>query len=320
MSDLDYLVTASSLERAQSVLAEQGYVLKKQTAEEFAFWIPSAEPGPDTQIFSVATPFAIELHLSVWNSSFTEFHVEVPPALTRCVRIRRFKGDEYRALPEPEAFLVQVLHAFRHLMQGCLRPSLLLELAHFLTERKHDLRLWRGVGELVQFNLILPEMIGFLARMAGQILATPIPEPVVPWAEQVHPAAQFWIEQYARNWFIESVSYTGLSMFPPTKLLLFLKEIYIRDIPLQVNLKRRALYPWGGFRRAARASKSSSQTRLRGAGQPIAWIASRVVYHATTTARYWCELPRWRSKTRTIAAVTGQNVNGSTYLNGRLST
>jgi len=325
MSDLDYLVTASSLPRAQSVLAEQGYVLKKQTAEEFAFWIPSPEPVRDSQLFHAATPFAIELHLSIWNSSFTEFHVDVPYISTSGGQIRRFGGDEYRALRDPEAFLVQVLHAFRHLMQGCVRPSLLLELAQFLRGRKHDVRFWRRVGELAQSDSMLPEMIGFLARIARQIFETPIPEPVVPWAEQVHPAAQFWIQQYARNFVIESVSYTGLSAFPPTKLLLFLKEIYIRDTPLQVNLKRRALYPWRGFRRAAQATKSSRQTKLRGTSQQVRWIASRVVYHATTTARYWCEFPRWRSKTRTIAAVTGtagtgQNINASTYLNGRLST
>jgi hypothetical protein len=325
MSDLDYLVTASSLERAQRVLSEQGYVLKSQTGEEFAFWIPSPEPGRDTQLFSAATPFAIELHLSIWNSSFTEFHVDVPPMATNCVQIRRFNGDEYRALHDPEAFLLQVLHAFRHHMQGDLRPSWLLELARFLRGREHDVPFWRRVGELVQFDFLLPEMIGFIARMANQIFEAPIPEPVVPRAEQVHPAAQFWIEQYARNWLIESVSYPRLSMFPPTKLLLFLKEIYVRDAPLQVKLKRRVLYPWRGFRRAAQSSKSSRQTKLRGASQQITWIASRLVYHATTTARYWCELPRWRSKTRTLLAVTstagsGRNINESTCLNGRLST
>jgi len=324
MSDLDYLVTASSLEPAQRVLAERGYVLKKQTAEEFAFWIPSAESAWDAQLFSAATPFAIELHLSVWNSSFRDFHVDVPTISTRRVQIRRFNGGEYRALPDPEAFLVQVLHAFRHLMDRCLKPSWLLELSQFLIGRRHDVPFWSSVGELVQFDVMLPEVIGFIARMARQVLETPIPEPVVPWAEKVHPAAQFWIKQYARNWLVENGSYNGLTMFPPTKVALFLKDIYTRDARVQTNLNRRALFPWGGLRHVA-PSTWSSQTKLRAARQKITWIASRLVYHTTTTARYWCELPRWRSRIRTIATVTStagtdQTLNGSTYLNGRLST
>lgn len=324
MSDLDYLVTASSLERAQRILAEQGYVLKKQTAEEFAFWIPSAECAWDAQVFSVATPFAIELHLSVWNSSFRDFHIDVPAISARRVQIRRFNGNEYRALPDPEAFLVQVLHAFRHLMDRCVKPSWLLELSQFLIGRRHDVPFWRRVGELVQLDVMLPEVIGFIVRMASQVLETPIPEPVVPWTEHVHPAAQFWIKQYARNWLVESGSYNGLTMFPPTKVALFLKDIYTRDTRVQANLNRRALFPWGGLQHVA-PSKWSSQTKLRTARQKIRWIASRLVYHATTTARYWRELPRWRSRIRTIAAVNGtagtdQTLDGSTYLNGRLST
>lgn len=324
MSDLDYLVTASSLPRAQRVLAEQGYILKKQTAEEFAFWIPSAESAWDAQLFSSATPFAIELHLSVWNSSFPDFYLDVPTASARSVQIRRFNGDEYRALPDPEAFLVQVLHTFRHLMDRCLRPSWLLELSQFLIGREHDVPFWRNVGELVQSDVMLPELIGFIARMSSQVLDTPIPEPIVPWAEKVHPAAQFWIKQYARNWLVENGSYNGLTLFPPTKVALFLKDIYTRDARVQTNLKRRALYPWGGLRHVA-PSKRWGQAKLRAAGQKITWIASRLVYHATTTARYWCELPRWRSRIRATAVVTStagtdQTSNGSKYLNGRLST
>jgi hypothetical protein len=325
MSDLDYLITASSLQRAQRVLAERGYVLKKQTAEEFAFWIPSAEPVRDIQIFSVTIPFAIELHLSVWNSSFRDFYLDASTISANRVQIRRFQGGEYRALRDPEGFLVQVLHAFRHLMDGCLKPSWLLELSQFLRGRKHDEPFWRRVGELVPIDFMVPEMIGFIARMASQMFETPIPEPVVPWAEQVHPAAQFWIKQYARNWFIESGAYNGLTMFPPTKLSLFLKEIYGQDARHQAHRKRRALYPWQGLRHVAKPSKWSSRTKLGGAGQRLQWIASRLVYHATTGARYWCELPRWRSKTRRTAVATsragaGQNINRSRYPNGRLPT
>lgn len=303
MSDLDYLVTAGSMPRAQGVLAEQGYVLKKQTAEEFAFWIPSAEPAWEAPLFSVATPFAIELHLSVWNSSFRDFHLNVPAISAGRVQIRRFDGREYRALPDPEAFLVQVLHAFRHLMDRCLRPSWLLELSQFLRRRKHDVPFWMRVGELVELDVMLPEVIGFMARMANQIFETPIPEPVVPWTEQVHPAAQFWIKQYGRNWLIENGSYNGLTMFPPTKVALFLKDIYTRDTRVQASLNRRALYPWGGLRHVAQPAKWSSQTKRGAATQQIRWIASRLVFHATTTARYWCELPRWRSKIRAIGGV-----------------
>jgi len=325
MSDLDYLITASSLQRAQRVLAERSYVLKKRTADEFAFWIPSAEPGRDTQLFSAATPFAIELHLSVWNSSFPDFCLDVSTISASRVQIRRFQGGEYRALRDPEAFLVQVLHAFRHLMDGCLRPSWLLELSQFLRGRKHDEPFWRRVGELVSFDFMLPEMIGFVARMASQVFETPIPEPVVPWAAPVHPAAQLWIERYARIWFIESGAYSGLTIFPPNKLSLFLKEIYTRDARLQAHSRRRALYPWQGLRHVAQSSKWSGQTKLRWAGERMEWMASRLLYHATTGARYWYELPRWRAKTRGAVVAPGSagaapKLNRSTYPNGRLST
>jgi putative nucleotidyltransferase-like protein len=321
LSDLDYFISASCLDRAQRILAEHGYVLKKQTAEEFAYWIPSTEPTREDQQYSAATPLAIELHLSLWNSSYSELPLICPPI---SIQVRKYKGSEYCGLSDPEIFLFQISHAFRHLMRGSVRPSWLLEIARFSTRRRQDARLWEEIARLAASDDILGEMMGLIASMAAQVFEMPVPEALMPWREQVAGPARIWMERYAREWLIDSVCANGFSIFPRNKLLLFLKEGYIRDAGLRLQSKRSSLYPWAGLSHLLERSRGQRVTEFAAISKRWRWLVSRLRYHAGANVRYGCELPRWRW-VRRRGEFDGierrrSGTPAATYLNGRLPT
>lgn len=323
LSDLDYFIGESCLHRAQRILAGHGYVLKKQTAEEFAFWIPSAEPTREDQQYSAASPFAIELHLSLWNSSYCELPALSLP-ISMEIQVRNYKGSEYCGLSDPEIFLFQISHAFRHLMRGSVRPSWLLEIARLSARRRQDARFWADIARLAASDDILGEMMGLIASMAAQVFEMPLPEALMPWRERVARPARMWMERYAREWLIDSVCSNGFSAFPRNKLLLFLKEGYIRDAGPRLQSKRSSLYPWAGLSHLFERSRGQRVTRFAAIRKRWRWLASRLRYHAGANVRYGCELPRWRWACRR-GEFDGMERKRSgtpaaTYLNGRLPT
>ena len=322
LSDLDYLVAKNSLERAQQILAEFGFVLKKQTGEEFAFWIPCAEPTRSTDQYSQGAPFMVELHLSVWNQCLCEAPVSLPESSLGNATLRRRNGYSFRVLPEEEAFLAQVLHAFRHLMQGSVRLSWLLELGLFFKQRKDDSALWRKVEQLVQFDAILPEIVGFTAHLAAETFEGPLPDAVIPWIKQIRPAARLWIQHFSRSWLLESFPGYGINFFRRSKLLLFLKEQYIPDAETRIKVRRRSLYPWPGLERLGRPSKKPDISAVESVGQKSGWLVSRLLYHAGTDLRYWWELSRWRRMSQSAGQLSDPAAEQppSTYAHGRLST
>ena len=317
LSDLDYLIAKDSLAQARQILPEFGFVLKKQTGEEFAFWIPSAEPTRSSDQYSDRAPFMVELHLSVWNQCLCETPVNLPEISFRCAS-RNWNGFSFRALPDEEAFLAQVLHAFRHLMQGSVRLSWLLELGQFLQQRKNDSALWTKLEQLVQFDPILPEIVGFTARLVTEMFGVPLPAPFAPWVETIRPAAHLWIQHFSRSWLLESFPGYGINFFPRAKLLLFLKEQYIPDRETQDKVRRRSLYPWPGLERLGRPSKKVEVTAVESVKEKSGWLASRLLYHAGTDLRYWWELPQWRRMNEAEHPLPSPNGTqpASTYTHG----
>lgn len=296
-SDLDYLIAASSLDRARQILTEQGYVLRRQTGEEFAFWIPSAEPSTYSAQYDPEAPFMIELHGAVWDHGINE----VPTAMRSIsfvrMTLREWDGAVFHALPDGEIFLGQILHAFRHFMLGDVRPSWLFEIGFFLKNHREDSAFWSEIERLVQSNAMTGEIVRIITGLVATLF-DPTRSAVPLWFEQMSPTTRQWLNTYGRNLVLEGCPGYGPRLLPKTKLLIFLMEQYIPDGQSRLGLRWRSLLPVPGLRALAKPPKKPDSTLLKIVAEKSSWLASRLVYHAGANLRYLLELPRWRRMNR----------------------
>src|SRR5438445_9454957 len=80
-------------------------------------------------------PHAVELRLAFWDVPSHGVLLAEPRFSLDNVRTHSYQGLIFRALPEEDAFLLQILHAVNHMLNGWIRMSWLYEIGYFLNQR-----------------------------------------------------------------------------------------------------------------------------------------------------------------------------------------
>jgi hypothetical protein len=294
-SDLDYVVAKESIEAAQCVLRESGYVLKKAKGDELSFWIPAAEPDRPTQQYSPNGPWMVELHLSMWDQGLFGIPLRLPEWCTEDLRMDEWEGLRFPCLPRRLAFVAQILHAFKHVLDGWVRPSWLFEISYFLCQQSSDPTFWGEVDVLVRNEPLLADFVAFISCLAG-ILFEPPPSPTISAYRNHLPfAAELWLRNYGREWLFEKLPRYELSVFSPSKLALFLREQYTADS--HAAPRTRSLLPWRRVKHLLER-RGPGVTAGRAIVYKVHWLMVHVIYHLGATLRYAWELPKWRYQTR----------------------
>src|SRR5207237_737478 len=84
------------------------------------------------QEFEAFVPHAVELHLAFWYSDAHGVVLAEPEFSVDHGRTHQWQGSDFRALSEEDAFLLQVIHAFNHVLTGWVQMSWLYEIGYFL--------------------------------------------------------------------------------------------------------------------------------------------------------------------------------------------
>jgi Uncharacterised nucleotidyltransferase len=293
-SDFDYLIEPGSAALAQRVLSEQGYVLKKQTGNEFIFWIPSAEATRPRQQYSPRAPWVVELQLTVWDSSLFRVPIAFPDHRFDRMGIHEWDGLRFPCLTPEEMFLGQLMHAFRHVLWGWVRLSWLFEISFFLHHRIEDTALWAQLDQLVGDQPLLKECMAVIALMAADIFDAPIPPALREWSNSIRPSVNVWLRNYSRDWLFQKFPRQQFSLFSPAKLVLFLQEQYLPNRQTRTGEQRRVLFPWARLRRLAQPPSVPGTTAIGAIKEKCRWLALHLIYHFGANLRYLRELPRWR--------------------------
>ncbi len=303
-SDFDYLVNHQSLPAAQRVLQDAGYRQKNSLANEFAYFMPSAgEPPPGDEQYEAHAPHAVELRLAFWDSDFHGVPLAEPKFSLDNVRTHRWQDLTFPALPDEDAFLLQVIHAFNHILTGWVRMSWLYEIGYFLNQRATDISLWEGVERRVGSDWQLREMVVVIAELAAQFFRAPLPCTLRIWARDVRPTVRIWIENYARTWMFGKNQPDQFSLFSAAKLVLFLHQQYLPDTRARRHRIRIRLFPWERFSQRANSITTKSSTNSRGRKRQIKRMLIRLLFHVTTGLRYLWEVPRWRRLNKAAACL-----------------
>ena len=304
-SDIDYLIGNDSIDRAEKVLAARGYALKMRAhfsqcwwtthpGEEFIFWIPVRAPKSEIEQYYPETPCTVELHVTTPDQAQKE-----PPGAARELafnrRVRReWEGGAFFSLPEAEMFAGQVMHAFRHwVLDSKVRPCWLFEIGYFLRRRQDEDPIWETVNCLMHSDSLIAEVIRIMVRLTALVFGEVHPKAQL-WAAALNPAIQRWLDMYGRESVLAGCDGYDASLFPRSKLMLFVKEQYPPDVQTALGLRRCSLLPVRRLRELIDLPARTYNSNFVVIGDQLGRFASRALYHAGASLRYFWELPRWQ--------------------------
>jgi Uncharacterised nucleotidyltransferase len=294
-SDFDYLVSIRSLPMVQSVLEDAGYALIKYNRNEFVFLKRSAGAPPATDgQYEANAPHAVELRLAFWDSELHGVALTEPEFSVDNVIVQRWQGIAFRTLPEEDAFLLQVIHAFNHVLTGWVRLSSLYEIGFFLNQQSEDPLTWERIERRIGDNPLLREIVVVVAELSAHFFRAPLPLTSGIWASEPRPEARIWIHSYARKWAFAKNRVDQFGLFSAAKVVLFFHQQYLSGGKAKRHLLSIRLLPLGQFFRRANSIATKSSTNSGGRWRRLKVALIRLLFHITAGVRYLWEIPRWR--------------------------
>jgi hypothetical protein len=288
-ADFDYLVDEDSLCAAQRILIEAGYRSRNSlSSKETIFITPGAKPLRGDEQYSPQAPHAVELH-----------DLQPIPKLFSVdqAKIRDWNGFSFAAQTDEDAFLLQVLHACRHLFTQWIRVSCLFEIGYFLNRRWSDSELWSRVVQRVGDDVVVREFMVIVTELARRLFAAPLPPLIQDLEAGMRQQPRLWLEHYARDWALCELPAYEFSLFPCSKLVLFLQRQY-RRAPAKFAPKLHEAAP-SRLQRLTSSIKMKPSLLLSAEWRKRNLLIRRGVFWTLAQARYVCEIPRWWWLTRT---------------------
>jgi hypothetical protein len=278
------------LERAQQALRAAGYVRKKVREDDaFVYFHPARPPRtPESRddLYSPSFHRTVELRDHVWNANQERVPFALPQGFLDRASPRTWGSLRFCSLSAEDLLLVQVLHAFRHILHNWCRLSWLLEIAYFLEQRSQDSAFWGQFCKRIQAHRPLPQIAGVVFSLAADLFGAAIPPSLSNATIQTLPTSlTLWVSRYGLN--------SALDNFSGNKFSLFLHREFIQDDAAWQELRRSRLFPLKWPNHAARACDPRFSSRLAVGWKQGLYVAHRLLHHLTAGARYGWESVRW---------------------------
>jgi hypothetical protein len=312
--DVDYLVDEQSLPLAQRVLEELGYCLEQITDLEVQFRMPSSRtPSRSDDPYSQETEVMVELHLGLWNQMSTGVVLAEPEFRLEETVNHEWQGRCFPVLRKEDAFVLQIIHVFRHILDGWVKLCWLLEIEYFLSAHWSDDTFWDRVDVRMHEVPLLTEFGAIVMGLAGTILATTAPPRVARWVQSLSAGARLWVDRYGRTLVMENHPFDsfGSLSFPSAKLSIFLQWEFIPDRLAQREATRRRLFPWKSPPRVVSLDDKTAGGFLEAIRLQSQFDIQRLIFHIRSDLRFLWELPRWREANRRARVISPGALHGS---------
>jgi len=298
-SDVDYLVDKQSFPLAQRVLEEAGYRLHQVTDIEGRFGWPSPRiPTRFDDPYSRETEPMVELHLGFWKQKLTGIALAEPEFLLQETVNHEWQGLRFPVLREEDAYILQVIHVFQHLLEGWVKLCWLLEIGYFLGARSSDDMFWDRVNARVQKVPLLAEFASIVMGLAGTVFAATMPPRAAPWAQSLSATARLWVDRYGRTCVMENHPFDSFGLFASSKLSIFLQWEFMPNHRVQREMTRRRLFPWKSPERVVPLGNKTATSFLKATRLQSQFVIQRLIFHLGSSLRFLWELPRWRELNR----------------------
>jgi Uncharacterised nucleotidyltransferase len=301
--DLDYLVAGQSLRSAENALLELGYERRRRSdLKQFAFERPLRRvPSQFDSPYKLQTTPMVELHVGIWENVTHHVPLEEPAFQLNGPKLKEWGGLRFPVLSEEDALLLQLLHAFQHMLSYWVKLSWLLEIGRFMEKRQRDSPFWKRFSQRLEGAPRLTEFATIALALTANLFSAPMPEVAQDWGQLLRPHARLWLENYSRSWALGERPPHKSKVFPDSKLSLFISGEYIPDHRARRDSLRHGLIPWkipGKDPSVVIAPvRNQPGTRLQARWLGTAFTVQRLSFHASAGLRYLWELPRWRNLT-----------------------
>lgn len=315
-TDIDYLIAGQSLAAAKNALAESGYEARGSSQVQFEYELPLQRvPSPYDSPYKPQTTPTVELHLGVWEDVRHRVPLQEPSFALDNPRMKEWSGLRFPVLSEQDAFLLQLLHAFQHVLSYWVKLSWLLEIGRFIDKRREDSLFWSQFTKRLDEAPRLAEFSAIALQLTAKAFSVPMPAAEQSWTQFLSPRTQLWLEEYGARWALSDRPPHRAKMFPDSKLSLFFQTEYIPEIRVRRDLLRHELLPWKlpgkdpsvSFRQV----KSKPWTRFRAWWLDSGFTVQRLSFHAGAGLRYLWELPRWRYLAKSCSGLCQGTMQGS---------
>jgi hypothetical protein len=301
--DIDYLLARQSLSAAKNVLAESGYRAMRYSDVQVEYERPLHRvPSHHDSPYKLQTTPTVELHVGIWEDVKHQVPLEEPAFVLDDPKMQEWGGLRFPILTDQDALLLQVLHVFQHLLSYWVKPSWLLEIGRFMERRRHDSVFWNQFAQRLEGQPQYAEFATITLELAAKMFTVPMPETVQHWKGCLRRSARLWLDNYGKEWALSERPPHRSKVFPNSKLSLFFQTEYIPDARARREFLRRELIPWKIPAKQPSVDfeqlKSRPWSRVQTLWLRSAFRVKQLNYHAGAGLRYFWELPRWRSLSR----------------------
>lgn len=294
-SDLDYLIDEGSFEKAEAIVKQAGYSWTHRVGHEVMYSPSSLRKARSAEDqFRPDVVHTVELHLGIVDTEH-DLPLGERPFASQSVKSSTWNGSTFNVLQEEEAFLLQVRHAFIHLVNYWPRLSWIFEIGCFLKSKVNDRTFWARLDQAMGDNAVLRDVVVVVAELSAKIFHTPLSSTLCDWSETLRPGARVWIKNYAREWILAAAPGAIFRPFSTSKLVLFLHQQFMSDEASQAKSSRVWLLHPPRLKRVMRSIRERPSLLMD------AHYWWRGFFHANSGLRYLLEVPRWRYLNRRVS-------------------
>lgn len=299
-SDIDLYSPPESIIRARDALAGLGY--------KPAGWIG---PGPSDHIqpmiqmtdwkwrgdfFDPEIPIAVELHFRLWDQESSGVGPKDLDQFWSRRVVRILDEISFPSFNPVDGLGYFSLHILRDLLRGYLRTANLFELARFLHTKANDESFWTSWLELHEPSLRSLQAIS--CRLAGHVFDCQLSDAVQSEIDCMPVAVNAWFERFSDSPLNNEFKWNKDLIWLNLSLLKSSREkrglFFNRLFPPRITQEDAPyIYKTG--------DDESKYTPLQKRSKHLAYLASRVGYHARILPRSLLNGARWWLATKNVS-------------------
>jgi hypothetical protein len=221
-TDIDLLIRPVDVDRAVPLLVKLGYrVESSEESGEVKLVTPSlTTPTRDDDLYALPKQFQVELHNSIFESA-NGVSLALSERWEDLVIQRQVEGISYPSLDVSHRFVIQCLHAFRHVLHGWLRLGWLYELSYMIENHSEDEELWDQVNSVVEKSSETRNGCALALELARLLFGTRLPPKLREWCDRLPRVIRLWCSEYGVEW--------ALADFPGNRLSLLVHREFVAD-------------------------------------------------------------------------------------------
>jgi putative nucleotidyltransferase-like protein len=201
-SDIDLLMVPGEVESAIEALNALGYQLEPDEGSGEVCLAIRSEHVPSANDFLYDPPHHshVEIHTALYEP-YCGVSLDVGREWAGHIEWREIASIRYPSLDLPYRFVVQVLHAFRHIPSWA-RVAWLYEIAYFAEHFEDDNELWRKIDALVAGEKER-NACGIVCTIVADTFGASFPTSIQEkWIEPLPSRYLLWMKDHAERWML----------------------------------------------------------------------------------------------------------------------